>query len=171
MCDKQQGGCGATSCGKPGCFSEAHYPVSCAQVKQWEGFKTRDPEQAGLHEYLQMRMKTADANFGIKPCPNCKRPVEKNGACSHMQCGAAASGDATNAMNRGLGCGTHFCWTCGWYDKGNPRRFASHQCVKVWKGATNFDIIDPEASNFPSLHDISFCAFTAAHFRCRFWFS
>eukprot|EP01051_Picozoa_sp_SAG22_P024506 SAG22_NODE_6824_length_807_cov_0.942090_2_plen_221_part_01 len=25
VCDKRQGGCGATSCGKPGCTSEAHY--------------------------------------------------------------------------------------------------------------------------------------------------
>ncbi|KAI5922984.1 hypothetical protein F4810DRAFT_671180 [Camillea tinctor] len=33
-----------------------------------------------------------------KPCPNCKRPIEKNGGCDHMTC------------HRDLGCGHSFSW-------------------------------------------------------------
>ena len=88
-----------------------------------------DFAQAGLYEYLEKRMRESDANFGIKPCPRCKRPVEKNGACSHMQCGAAAHGNASQAIARGLGCGAHFCWTCGWVPAATTQ-----QCRSVREG-------------------------------------
>jgi ariadne-1 len=35
-----------------------------------------------------------------KPCPNCQRPIQKNGGCSHMTC------------PRSCGCGYEFCWIC-----------------------------------------------------------
>ncbi|KAJ0159538.1 ATP-dependent RNA helicase DEAH12, chloroplastic [Colletotrichum tanaceti] len=35
--------------------------------------------------------------LGIKPCPQCRTPIERSGGCNHMQCGA---------------CRTHICWVC-----------------------------------------------------------
>jgi len=35
-----------------------------------------------------------------KPCPKCRRPIEKNGGCMHMTC------------SRQNGCGHEFCWIC-----------------------------------------------------------
>ncbi|KII85884.1 hypothetical protein PLICRDRAFT_300134 [Plicaturopsis crispa FD-325 SS-3] len=34
---------------------------------------------------------------GVKPCPNCKAPLQKNGGCNHMTC---------------VQCNTHICWKC-----------------------------------------------------------
>ncbi|KAE9369970.1 hypothetical protein N431DRAFT_547244 [Stipitochalara longipes BDJ] len=34
---------------------------------------------------------------GIKECPHCQTPIQKNGGCNHVQC---------------LGCNVHVCWNC-----------------------------------------------------------
>lgn len=39
--------------------------------------------------------------INTKKCPNCHRPIEKNGGCMHMTC----------HRNSG-GCGFEFCWLC-----------------------------------------------------------
>jgi ariadne-1 len=36
-----------------------------------------------------------------KRCPECSKPIEKNGGCMHMTCGKASGG-----------CGHEFCWLC-----------------------------------------------------------
>ena len=36
-----------------------------------------------------------------KPCPSCKKPIEKNQGCNHMTCPTASGG-----------CGHEFCWIC-----------------------------------------------------------
>ncbi|GJD03108.1 ariadne ring [Colletotrichum higginsianum] len=35
--------------------------------------------------------------LGVKPCPQCRTPIERSGGCNHMECGA---------------CHTHICWVC-----------------------------------------------------------
>lgn len=37
----------------------------------------------------------------VKPCPRCKKPIERNHGCDHMTCRLGAGG-----------CGHQFCWIC-----------------------------------------------------------
>lgn len=39
----------------------------------------------------------AKQRLGVKDCPNCKTPIEKESGCNHMTCS---------------GCGIHICWVC-----------------------------------------------------------
>ena len=60
-----------------------------------EKFKGADPESNSLYAYLDQRLKETEGKGnvnGIKPCPRCQRPIEKNGACKHMTCGAHYGG-------------------------------------------------------------------------------
>ncbi len=34
---------------------------------------------------------------GVKACPRCYVPIQKNGGCNHMRCAY---------------CGLHYCWDC-----------------------------------------------------------
>ncbi len=68
------------------CLGEAHRPVtSCDIVKRWELKNTSD--RANMDWIISH----------TKPCPSCKRPIEKDKGCMHMHC---------------TRCGHHFCWLC-----------------------------------------------------------
>ena len=77
-------GCGHSFCW--GCLEEAHRPVLCKTVRKW--LAKNSAESENLVWIL--------ANS--KPCPKCKRPIEKNQGCMHMTCSAP--------------CCHEFCWLC-----------------------------------------------------------
>eukprot|EP00232_Nephroselmis_pyriformis_P027512 CAMPEP_0182861762 /NCGR_PEP_ID=MMETSP0034_2-20130328/5672_1 /TAXON_ID=156128 /ORGANISM="Nephroselmis pyriformis, Strain CCMP717" /LENGTH=532 /DNA_ID=CAMNT_0024993727 /DNA_START=163 /DNA_END=1761 /DNA_ORIENTATION=- len=85
-------GCGHKFC--YGCMEEAHRPVDCGLVRKWILKNTAESEN--LNWIL--------ANS--KPCPKCKRPIEKNQGCMHMVCSAP--------------CKFEFCWLClgSWAEHG-----------------------------------------------------
>ncbi|PIA53346.1 hypothetical protein AQUCO_00900134v1 [Aquilegia coerulea] len=66
------------------CTQEAHSPVDCDTVSNWI-LKNKD-ESENVNWIL----------VNSKPCPKCKRPIQKNEGCNHMTCK----------------CGFHFCWLC-----------------------------------------------------------
>lgn len=69
------------------CGAEAHRPLPCATVAAWL-LKT-SAESENLNWIL--------AN--TKPCPKCRRPIEKTSGCMHMTCQPP--------------CRHEFCWLCG----------------------------------------------------------
>merc|ERR1719506_2913069 len=74
-------------CGWSFCFAcgeEAHRPVSCGMLREWN--KKNQDEAENVTWIL--------AN--TKPCPKCRNPIEKNQGCMHMTCR----------------CGYQFCWMC-----------------------------------------------------------
>jgi len=84
--------CGHSFCWS--CNKEAHRPVDCETVDKW--VRKNGAESENVNWLL--------AN--TKPCPKCKRPIEKNQGCMHMTCQAP--------------CGYEFCWLClgAWKDHG-----------------------------------------------------
>uniref|UniRef100_A0A1J3E640 RBR-type E3 ubiquitin transferase n=3 Tax=Noccaea caerulescens TaxID=107243 RepID=A0A1J3E640_NOCCA len=76
------------------CTEEAHRPVDCDTVAQW--IRKNSAESENMNWIL--------ANS--KPCPKCKRPIEKNHGCMHMTCTPP--------------CKYEFCWLClnAWTDHG-----------------------------------------------------
>ncbi|KAL6188969.1 hypothetical protein ACLB2K_040359 [Fragaria x ananassa] len=76
------------------CTEETHRPVDCNTVKLW--ILKNSAESENMNWIL--------ANS--KPCPKCKRPIEKNQGCMHMTCSPA--------------CKFEFCWLClgAWSDHG-----------------------------------------------------
>jgi ariadne-1 len=56
------------------CTEEAHRPVNCETVSKW--ILKNSAESENMNWIL--------ANS--KPCPKCKRPIEKNQGCMHMTC-------------------------------------------------------------------------------------
>jgi ariadne-1 len=79
--------CGHTFCFK--CHKEGHRPCPCDMVDIWDKKNTSESEN----------IKWITAN--TKPCPNCKKHIEKNQGCDHMTCRKQAGG-----------CGYEFCWVC-----------------------------------------------------------
>jgi len=78
----------ACSCGFEFCFNcgeECHRPVNCAMRRKW--IIKNSAESENLNWIL--------ANS--KPCPKCKRPIEKYHGCMHMTC---------------VLCKHEFCWLC-----------------------------------------------------------
>ena len=69
------------------CGSEAHRPLACNILRAWQMKATAESEN----------MNWILAN--TKPCPRCKRPIEKHAGCMHMTCQAP--------------CRHEFCWLCG----------------------------------------------------------
>ncbi|EOA22098.1 hypothetical protein CARUB_v10002648mg [Capsella rubella] len=68
------------------CCEDAHTPMDCDTVEKW---------------LLKNRDESENTNWILaktKPCPKCKRPIEKNNGCNHMLCTAP--------------CHLHFCWAC-----------------------------------------------------------
>ncbi|XP_076886986.1 putative E3 ubiquitin-protein ligase ARI8 isoform X2 [Bidens hawaiensis] len=76
------------------CTEEAHRPVDCETVSKW--IRKNSAESENMNWIL--------ANS--KPCPKCKRPIEKNQGCMHMTCNPP--------------CKYEFCWLClgQWSDHG-----------------------------------------------------
>ncbi|XP_061374632.1 probable E3 ubiquitin-protein ligase ARI7 isoform X2 [Gastrolobium bilobum] len=76
------------------CTEEAHRPVDCGTVGKW--ILKNSAESENMNWIL--------ANS--KPCPKCKRPIEKNQGCMHMTCTPP--------------CKFEFCWLCvgAWSDHG-----------------------------------------------------
>lgn len=76
------------------CTEEAHRPVDCGTVAQW--ILKNSAESENMNWIL--------ANS--KPCPKCKRPIEKNQGCMHITCTPP--------------CKYEFCWLClgAWSDHG-----------------------------------------------------
>ncbi|KQJ91001.1 hypothetical protein BRADI_4g35080v3 [Brachypodium distachyon] len=76
------------------CTEETHRPVSCETVSKW---------------ILKNSSESENMNWIIansKPCPKCKRPIEKNQGCMHMTCTPP--------------CKFQFCWLClgAWSEHG-----------------------------------------------------
>ncbi|MCO5548081.1 hypothetical protein L7F22_001538 [Adiantum nelumboides] len=76
------------------CLEEAHRPVDCDTVAKW--ILKNCAESENMNWIL--------ANS--KPCPKCKRPIEKNQGCMHITCTPP--------------CKFEFCWLClgAWSDHG-----------------------------------------------------
>ncbi|KAK9138834.1 hypothetical protein Sjap_009428 [Stephania japonica] len=76
------------------CTEEAHRPVDCGTVAKW--ILKNSAESENMNWIL--------ANS--KPCPKCKRPIEKNQGCMHITCTPP--------------CKYEFCWLClgSWSDHG-----------------------------------------------------
>ncbi|XP_031119002.1 probable E3 ubiquitin-protein ligase ARI8 [Ipomoea triloba] len=76
------------------CCEEAHRPVDCGTVAKW--ILKNSAESENMNWIL--------ANS--KPCPKCKRPIEKNQGCMHITCTPP--------------CKFEFCWLClgPWSDHG-----------------------------------------------------
>ncbi|CAK9182345.1 unnamed protein product [Ilex paraguariensis] len=68
------------------CIEEAHRPLDCDTVAKW--IAKNNSEAENTNWILAF----------TKPCPKCKRPIEKNHGCMHMTCRAP--------------CGFEFCWVC-----------------------------------------------------------
>ncbi|CAH9077407.1 unnamed protein product [Cuscuta europaea] len=76
------------------CCEEAHRPVNCGTVAKW--IMKNSAESENMNWIL--------ANS--KPCPKCKRPIEKNQGCMHITCTPP--------------CKFEFCWLClgSWSEHG-----------------------------------------------------
>lgn len=68
------------------CIEEDHRPIDCDTVVKW--IKKNKCEAQNVEWILAY----------TKPCPKCKRAIEKNMGCMHMTCNSS--------------CGHEFCWTC-----------------------------------------------------------
>lgn len=84
--------CGHNFCWN--CAEEAHRPVECTTVGRW--ILKNSAESENMNWIL--------ANS--KPCPKCKRPIEKNQGCMHITCTPP--------------CKFEFCWLClgAWSEHG-----------------------------------------------------
>jgi ariadne-1 len=71
------------------CMQEFHEPVSCELATQWSEKNSSESENVTW----------IIAN--TKPCPACRKPIEKNQGCNHMRCPSSSGG-----------CGAEFCWMC-----------------------------------------------------------
>ncbi|KAK1264978.1 putative E3 ubiquitin-protein ligase ARI8 [Acorus gramineus] len=70
------------------CGEEAHRPVDCETVVEWVKKRKHMDESQSLNWIV----------FNSKPCPKCRRPIEKNDGCMHMTCRPP--------------CAHEFCWVC-----------------------------------------------------------
>ncbi|OMO74958.1 Zinc finger, RanBP2-type [Corchorus olitorius] len=108
------GGCGSNdvfcSCTHSFCWNcteEAHRPVDCETAKNWMAKNSSEAE---------------NVNYILaftKPCPKCRKPIEKNLGCNHMTCRAP--------------CHYQFCWLCleDWKShRGSCNRFREEEYEK-----------------------------------------
>ncbi|KAI4367653.1 hypothetical protein MLD38_023364 [Melastoma candidum] len=87
---KEENGCYEVECpcGMQFCFSclsEAHSPCSCVM---WQLWTKKCKDESDSVNWIAVH---------TKPCPNCRKPVEKNGGCNYVRCI----------------CQQGFCWLCG----------------------------------------------------------
>ncbi|KAL6218967.1 hypothetical protein ACLB2K_012174 [Fragaria x ananassa] len=94
------------------CIEENHCPVDCETVGKWI-LKNKDDSQ-----------NTQWILVNSKPCPKCKRPIEKNQGCNHMTCSPP--------------CGYQFCWLC----LGPNKSYSGCYCNRFRQGS----IDNPETS-------------------------
>lgn len=80
--------CNFTYCSE--CKVEWHADATCAQYQTWKR------ENAASDDLF-----AAWRERNTKPCPTCRRAIQKDGGCNHMTCRKPA------------GCGGQFCWLCG----------------------------------------------------------
>ncbi|CAH9103436.1 unnamed protein product [Cuscuta epithymum] len=92
------------------CTEDSHHPVDCDTVRRWMVKATSESEN--LNWIL--------ANS--KPCPRCKRAIEKNNGCMHMTCIAP--------------CHYQFCWIC-------LKSWENHGCNR-WERAEGTALTDDE---------------------------
>eukprot|EP00245_Coleochaete_scutata_P005603 TRINITY_DN19268_c0_g1_i1.p1 TRINITY_DN19268_c0_g1~~TRINITY_DN19268_c0_g1_i1.p1 ORF type:complete len:588 (-),score=91.66 TRINITY_DN19268_c0_g1_i1:664-2427(-) len=76
------------------CLADAHRPVDCQTVTEWMQKNSTEAENTNW------------ILANSKPCPKCKRPIEKNQGCMHMSCSPP--------------CKFEFCWLClgAWSEHG-----------------------------------------------------
>jgi len=67
------------------CHAEGHTPTTCEINKKWEEKNTSESENVTW------------IKANTKPCPSCKKCIEKNQGCNHMTCSQ---------------CHYEFCWIC-----------------------------------------------------------
>ncbi|XP_074356405.1 putative E3 ubiquitin-protein ligase ARI7 [Apium graveolens] len=88
-------GCSFKFCWR--CIEDDHRAVECETVAKWA---------------QKTKIEAKNVNWILvhtKPCPKCKRPIQKNKGCMHMTCDKS--------------CGHRFCWTCL-----GPLGLGSHKC-------------------------------------------
>ncbi|KAL9165326.1 hypothetical protein ABFS82_06G164200 [Erythranthe guttata] len=69
------------------CLEETHRPMDCETADTWR--KQNTCFEADTVRWISSY---------TKPCPKCRRYIEKNHGCNHMTCGSP--------------CGFQFCWLC-----------------------------------------------------------
>ncbi|PWA37655.1 zinc finger, RanBP2-type [Artemisia annua] len=77
------------------CTQEPHRPIACETVTKWV------VKISGESENTEISEESENTNWILansKPCPKCKRPIEKNNGCMHMTCTPP--------------CKYQFCWLC-----------------------------------------------------------
>lgn len=84
-------GCGHMWCF--GCEEAPHVPVSCETRNHWLNIE-KTKFKGGTTDDIWMAQ-------NVKPCPFCKRNINKDGGCMHMTCRRSEGG-----------CGKEFCWLC-----------------------------------------------------------
>ncbi|PRP85297.1 hypothetical protein PROFUN_06899 [Planoprotostelium fungivorum] len=102
------------SCGYRFCFTchrEAHAPVTCEEVREWEK-KCKDDSET-----------THWKTVNTKECPKCESPVEKNGGCNHMTCRQ---------------CKHEWCWVCVRPWKGHNDYYNCNKSLKTEKRKTTW---------------------------------
>ncbi|CAD5166996.1 unnamed protein product [Musa acuminata subsp. malaccensis] len=91
------------------CTEEAHRPVDCVTVAKW--ILKNCAESENMNWIL--------ANS--KPCPRCKRPIEKNQGCMHITCTPP--------------CKFEFCWLClGRWSEHGERTGGFYACNRYEAG-------------------------------------
>ena len=100
-------GCALERCKR--CGFTPHPKMTC---KQW----MRREEKRNLNAFVKKWKTSKD----VKPCPKCKKLIQKNGGCMHMQCAY---------------CNIHFCWRCVKFTSSNPKDVYEHQ--KLCEGTHN----------------------------------
>ncbi len=88
------------------CNRAASLQVDCQTVGKWLRKNSAESENANW------------ILANTKPCPKCKRPIEKNQGCMHMVCSQ---------------CRSEFCWLClgNWADHGERTGgyYSCNRCV------------------------------------------
>eukprot|EP01046_Picozoa_sp_COSAG06_P027350 COSAG06_NODE_2410_length_6922_cov_2.585813_3_plen_215_part_00 len=72
LCDSSLGGCGCLNCAVPGCWEEAHFPLDCKRVPDWQ---RKCNEDGGLSGWIKAGLAAAGEGQntdGVKACPKCE---------------------------------------------------------------------------------------------------
>ncbi|KAL3519131.1 hypothetical protein ACH5RR_021720 [Cinchona calisaya] len=101
------------------CLEDAHSPADCETVAKWT---------------LKNSSESENTNWILvnsKPCPSCKKPIEKNKGCMHMTCAEP--------------CRYEFCWLClgPWSEHGANTGGVS-RCNKYEKSKKNEELEEVE---------------------------